>query len=176
MEIVRLRSGREVIIRSIRPTDASELEAAYDRLSPQSKYLRFLAPKPHLSRSDTRYLVQVDGVNHFALVATTVDQPKHILGVARFVRLSEDPQAAEFAIVVGDTFQHEGLGGKLIERLAQAATARGITRFQATVLAENVAGHRLVRRLPGRVVHQRNAGTVDEFEIDLADVGERLAA
>ncbi len=176
MEMVRLRSGREVVIRPIRPSDAPELEAAYERLSPQSKYLRFLAPKPHLSGSDTRYLVQVDGVNHFALVATTVGGPKHILGVARFVRLSDDPQAAEFAIVVGDPFQHEGLGGELMERLAQAATARGIARFQATVLAENAAGHRLVRGLPGRVIHQRNAGTVDEFEIELTGVPERLAA
>ncbi len=176
MEIVRLRSGREVVIRSIRPSDASELEAAYDRLSPQSKYLRFLAPKPHLSGSDTRYLVHVDGVNHFALVATTVGRPERILGVARFVRLAEDPQTAEFAIAVGDHFQQEGLGSELMERLAQAASARGIARFQATVLAENAAAHRLVRGLPGHVVHQRNAGTVNEFEIELPAVPERLAA
>jgi len=176
MEIVRLRSGREVVIRPIRPSDAPELAAAHDRLSPQSKYLRFLAPKPHLSGSDTRYLVQVDGINHVALVATTVGRPERILGVSRFVRLSEDPQTAEFAIVVGDPFQDEGLGGELMERLAQAATARGIAHFQATVLAENAAAHRLVRGLSGRVVHQRGAGTIDEFEIELGAVPERLAA
>jgi acetyltransferase len=140
----------------------------YRALSPQSQYQRFLALKPTLSDSELRYLVEVDGANHCALVATTASSPDWIIAVARFVRAADDPQAAEFAIVVGDPYQGEGLGTELLERLADAAMARGIRRFRATALAENVAIHKLVRRLAGRFARERHFGPVDEFEVDLA--------
>ena len=168
MEPVRLRSGLQVLIRPIRPGDEPALQAAHDRLSARTKYLRFLAPKPHLNDGETRYLVQVDGHDHVALVATPVDAPDRIVAVARFVRLPEDPQTAEFAIVVGDALQHEGLGTQLMSALADAAGEHGITRFRATVLAENLAMHRLIRDLPGRVVREEHQGHVDEIDVELA--------
>ncbi|MDQ6606369.1 MAG: GNAT family N-acetyltransferase [Actinomycetota bacterium] len=168
METVSLRSGRTVAIRRIRPDDLNRLRAAHDRLSPESKYARFLAAKPHLSLADARYLVDVDGWNHFALVATSVEGPEEILGVARFVRLPEDRRVAEFAIVVGDAFQREGLASELLERLADAALAQGIERFTATTLATNEAVHRLIRRLAGRLPRARRVGHLDEIEFELA--------
>src|SRR5947209_3192314 len=168
MSVERLRSGREVLIRPIRPGDEPELKAAHGRLSARTKYLRFLAPKPHLNDGETRYFVHVDGHDHVALVATPADQPERILAVARFVRLPEDPQTAEFAIVVGDSVQHEGLGTRLMTALAEAAAERGIVRFRATVLAENVGMHRLIGDLPGRVVREEHQGLVDEIDVELA--------
>ena len=168
METITLRSGRGVVIREIRPDDGPRLKLGYRALSPQSQYRRFLGSKPRLTDADVRYLTNVDGRNHFALVATTTTAPDWIIAVARFVRLAEDPEAAEFAIVVGDPFQGEGLGTELLERLAKDAKARGIRRFRATVLAENVAGHKLARRLAGRLANERHLGVVDEVEVDLA--------
>ena len=167
METIRLQSGREVEIRPIRSSDAPSLAAAYDRLSPQSKYNRFLAPKPYLSNSEVRYLVEVDGINHLALVATPVDDPDTILGVSRLVRLPDQPDTAEFATVVDDHYQREGLATLLLERIADAALERGLRRIRATVLAANIPAHRLMRRLPGREVSEQNFGTVDELEVEL---------
>ena len=143
MEPIRLRTGRDVRIRQIRPSDAHALKLAYARLSPRSKYQRFLAPKPQLSTADTRYLTEVDGEHHYALVATPADEPELIIGVGRYVRLSDDPLTAEFAIVVGDEFQGEGLATELLERLAAAAREGGVERFTATMLADNRPAHRL---------------------------------
>ena len=167
MEVVTLRSAREVMIRPIRPDDADRLRAAHDRLSPETKYRRFLAPKPHLSALETRYLVDVDGSTHYALVATAVGHPERIIAVGRFVRLPEDPDTAEFAIVVGDPYHREGLATELVGRLADAAAARGVARFRATMLAENVAAQRLVRRLAGSGARHRRRGIVDELDIKL---------
>jgi GNAT superfamily N-acetyltransferase len=167
-ERVTLKSGRTVVIRSIGPDDGPGLTAAYDRLSPESKYRRFLAPKPHLSMSETRYLVHIDGRDHVALVATRVDDPYYVLAVARFVRSDEDPAQAEFAIVVGDPYQQEGLATALMERLRIAATECGITSFKATMLAENVAAHHLVRGFATGPTTERHLGTVNEIEVDLA--------
>jgi RimJ/RimL family protein N-acetyltransferase len=168
MEAITLRSGRKVAIRHIRADDGERLKAAFLALSPRSKYQRFLAAKPKLTETDTRYLVEVDGVDHVALVATTAEDPDWIIGVARFVRLAEDPESAEFAIVVGDPYQGQGLGTELLEHLADEAIARGIQRFRATTLAENVPVHRLLARLAGRFAHQRHNGEIDELEVDLA--------
>jgi RimJ/RimL family protein N-acetyltransferase len=168
MERVCLPSGREVMIRPIRASDGPGLRAAYERLSPESKFRRFLGPKPYLSARDARYFVELDGTNHYALVATRVDRPDWIMAVGRFVRLAEDPEAAELAIVVGDPFQREGLATQIIDRLIEAARERGINRFAATALAENEAARGLIRSIrPGSVRSQRH-GTLEEFNVDLA--------
>jgi RimJ/RimL family protein N-acetyltransferase len=168
MDTVSLRSGRTVAIRPIRPDDLNRLRAAHDRLSPESKYARFLAAKPHLTLADARYLVEVDGWDHYALVATSLEDPEEILGVARFIRSPHDSRVAEFAIVVGDDIQREGLASELLERLADAALGKGIERFSATMLATNEAVHRLVRRLAGRLPSARHFGHLEEIEFELA--------
>jgi protein lysine acetyltransferase len=168
MDTVELRSGREVLIRPICAGDGPALSAAYDALSHESKYSRFLAPKPHLSAAETRYLVQVDGQDHVALVATPADGSDRILGVGRFVRMPDAPDTAELAVVVGDPFQHEGLATELLTRLTDAALERGITRLSATMLAGNVPAHRLVESLAGRLAHEQHTGIVDELIVELA--------
>lgn len=165
-----LSSGRQVIIRPIRPDDGERLQAAYLRLSERSRYQRFLAPKPRLTDPDIAYLVDVDGRTHVALVATTTERPDQIIAVARFVREPADERSAEFAIAVGDPFQGEGLGAMLLERLAAEAAARGIERLTAVTLADNLAVHRLVHRIAGAEVRVRHRGVVDELEVPLAAV------
>ena len=167
MEIISLRSGRQVAIRPIRADDGHRLSAAYDRLSPESKYRRFLAPKPHLTSSDTQYLVHVDGRDHVALIAISVEQPELILGVARFVRSPEDPTLAELAVVVGDDFQQQGLATALLTRLARAASERGVKRWRATMLTSNEPARRLVQGAAGRPVRAVHDGPVDELEFEL---------
>jgi acetyltransferase len=112
--------------------------------------------------------VEIDGASHVALVAVTLDEPQQIVGVARFVRAIDDAGAAEFAIVVGDPYQGDGLGTELLERLVVAARERGIVRFRASVLASNEPAHRLMRRLRARQTEHRLAGVLGEYEFDLA--------
>jgi RimJ/RimL family protein N-acetyltransferase len=168
MDIVRLRSGRVVAIRPIRADDEERLEAAYAQLSPDSRYRRFLTIKPHLSAGELRYLTHVDGRDHVAMIATPADDPEQIVAVGRFVRLHSDPTAAEFAIVVGDPVQGEGLGTELIGRLACAATESGVERFTATVLADKEPVRRLLGGLAGELKLEPLTGSVHELTVDLA--------
>jgi RimJ/RimL family protein N-acetyltransferase len=165
---VTLASGRKVAIRPIRPDDGPRLRAAYDRLSSQSKYSRFLAAKPHLTSADVRFLVCVDGRDHVALVATPIGDQDRIVGVGRFVRLDEDSQMGELAVTVADAFQHDGLGSFLLARLADAAAELGIRRFKGTMLSDNHAARRLVRRAAAGAVLERNRGYLREIQIELA--------
>src|SRR5918912_3820886 len=95
----------DLTLRRITPEDKDALVAGLGRLSERSVYQRFLAPKPRLTTSELRYLTEVDFVDHYALVAVLTRSPDVIVGVGRWVRSSDDPQAAEVAIVVADDLQ-----------------------------------------------------------------------
>jgi RimJ/RimL family protein N-acetyltransferase len=156
-----------VWVREIRPDDGERLRASHARLSPDAQYRRFLSPKPALSAADARYLVEVDGRRHFALVAVASEDPDAIVAVARFVGLSEDPATAEFALVVGDAYQGQGLGTELLDRLISAARERGVTRFVASILSTNHAALALVRRAADGRLRKSRRGLVTEVEFDL---------
>jgi RimJ/RimL family protein N-acetyltransferase len=89
--------------------------------------------------------------------------------VARFVRSPDDPAAAEFAIVVGDDWQGEGLGRELMGRLVDAAVSRGVHRFQATMLADNLGILRLSERFAAGPLRRRRRGSTFEVRFDLSN-------
>jgi RimJ/RimL family protein N-acetyltransferase len=171
----RLSDGTRVLIRPVEPGDKPRLEAAMARLSRESIRRRFLAAKPSLSSAELRYLTEIDGVDHLALVAVLEDDPDRIVAVARCVRPEPGATTAEFAIVVGDELQGKGLGSVIARELAGAACAVGIRRFAATTLADNEAVQRLMHGLTGRIEHRVQEGGVREVVAEL-DGCERLAA
>ncbi|PRP91532.1 Acetyltransferase Pat [Enhygromyxa salina] len=142
VETLELADGTPVRLRPIQPSDKDQLARGLARLSPESRYLRFFTEKSHLSTQELAYLTEVDGVDHFALVAVHRETGEGI-GVARFVRLAPegddagDAHVAEAAVVVLDEFQNRGLGSLLLRRLSAAALERGIDRFAAEILGEN---------------------------------------
>jgi RimJ/RimL family protein N-acetyltransferase len=152
-------TGEEVAFRFIRPDDKAALAAAVARLSPESQRKRFLTAKPRLSSSELRYLTEIDGIDHFAVLAVLADDEDAILGVGRFVRLRDLPDTAEVAVVVGDRLQGQGLGRQLGLRLADEARERGIRRFTATMLGDNVAAHRLFHAISDRLEGRTEGGT-----------------
>jgi RimJ/RimL family protein N-acetyltransferase len=164
----RLSDGTPLIVRRIRPDDKKLLSLGLSRMSEASVRQRFLSPKPKFSRTELRYLTEVDGHHHVALVAESPTQPvRHLIAVARFVRLADDPEAAEAAIVVADPWQRRGIGSLMARELAARAKGLGIKRFTATMSADNVAAHKLMRKLTKRL-REAHAGALDEAEIDLA--------
>ena len=149
-------------IRPIAPGDRDALAASFERLSPESRYLRFFSPVSRLSGQQLRYLTEVDHHDHEALVAIEEDGGT-IVGVARYVRTDGDD--AEPAVVVIDEWQHRGIGSLLLDRLADRAREEGITCFVAEVLAHNDAALAALSHLgETRVLHQ---GLHVEVQIDL---------
>jgi hypothetical protein len=67
--IETLRDGRRTIIRALRPEDRSGLISAMSRTGEQSRYRRFFAFKPGFTEQEIAFYVNVDQLNHVALVA-----------------------------------------------------------------------------------------------------------
>lgn len=154
-----LRDRSRAIVRPIRPADKAALSDAFERLSDESRYRRFLSPLPELRPMDLVYLTEVDHHDHEALAALDA-RTGDVVGIARYVRSREDPQAAEFAVTIVDDWQRRGLGAELLKRLTERAREEGLRRFTASVLAENREMLGLLEKLGGFRVTRAEAGVV----------------
>jgi len=161
---VVLRDGSVVLIRQVRSTDGPLLADGFARLSPRSRRMRFLGAKTTLSAADLRYFTEVDHHDHEAIGALSAADGRGV-GIARYIRDADDPQAAELAVTVVDDWQGRGLGTELLCCLSDRARQAGIHRLTALVAAENVAMAGLARKL-GACLGGRGPGTV-EYEIPL---------
>lgn len=83
------------------------------------------------------------------------------VGVARYVRSEDDPEAAEIAVAVVDDWQRRGVGTRLASELARRAGEEGIRRFTGLLLADNELMLNLARELGDVRVLQRERGTVE---------------
>lgn len=161
-----LRDGTTVIVRPIRAEDKAALAAGLERLSPESRYRRFLRPVTGLSDRELTYLTEIDYTNHFAWVAVTDDAQQRGLGVARYIRDAKDPEVAEAAVAVVDDHQGRGLGSILMRLLVATALENGITKFQGWVLGDNIEILRPLARIGARRTPDRG---VLRIEVELAD-------
>jgi nucleotide-binding universal stress UspA family protein len=160
---VVLRDGSRLLVRPIEPDDREELAAGFRRLSPESRYRRFFGPMPELRERDLDYLTRVDHRDHEALVALDEATGEGV-AVARYVRTA--PDEAEPAVVVADDWQRRGVGTRVLDLLVRRAQEEGITRFRASVLAQNPDAAALLRRLGD--ARTTRMGRELELEIRLA--------
>ena len=145
-----LLDGTAVLVRPVRPEDRQIIKDGFARLSPESRYLRFMSPVSSLSEAQLDYLTKLDFVDHVAWLAVRADRPEEALGVARFVRTKDDAAVAEAAVAVADEYQGKGLGTLLLALLATVARAAGVTTFRAYVLQHNARMRSLLDQLGAR--------------------------
>jgi acetyltransferase len=143
MKPVILTDGTPVTLRHIRPEDESALTALYERLSPESSYQRFFTVMRRLPPDWAHILANVDYDRRMAIVA--LGPAGELIGVARYI-YDERTHEAEIAIVIEDRWQGRGLGTRLLGELVGYAEGKGIRRFRAYVLAENLRMLKLIRR------------------------------
>jgi GNAT superfamily N-acetyltransferase len=130
-----LEDGTPVLFRRITPEDKELLQSGFQMLSPQSRYRRFFSMVDHLSQKQLRYFTEVDFVDHYAWIA---EVPGGMgLGVARWIRLKDEPEVAEGAVTVVDTFHNRGIGKALLWLGVRSAIAAGIRAIRVSVLSEN---------------------------------------
>ena len=165
---VVLGDGSTVLIRPVRSADAPLVADGFARLSARSRQLRFLTPKKELSPAELRYFTDVDHHDHEALGALDHADGRGV-GIARYVRDADDPQAAEIAVTVIDDWQGRGLGTELVAQLSERARSEGIRRFTALVAADNPAMAGLLRNARAHLV-RRGPGTL-QYEITLGPAG-----
>jgi RimJ/RimL family protein N-acetyltransferase len=143
--VERLRDGRNIDIRALRPDDETQMLAAVSRTSPQSLYRRFFGPKKGFSESEKAFFLNVSFTDHVALVATVQQSGRaEIVGGARYV--VAEPGIAEVAFTVIDEFQGKGVGSALMRHLVSLARRASLKQLIADVLPENTAMINILRK------------------------------
>jgi RimJ/RimL family protein N-acetyltransferase len=150
---ITLRDGREVTLRAIAEADATEIVQAFERLSAQSRYYRFMVHKKQLNDAALQRGVHPRPGRDFVLVATIpAADGIDIVGAAQYVQAGDpDEKTCEFAVTVAEDWRGSGLATKLLASLVCRARRDGYETMEGFVVAENTAMLALARKLKFKV-------------------------
>jgi RimJ/RimL family protein N-acetyltransferase len=134
---ITLRDGRAVQIRAMLPADEAEILQAFDRLSADARYMRFMRAVREPNRERMRKILASFPERGVGIAATVpAADGIDIVGTAIFV-LGSDPATCEFAITIAADYGGAGLGRTLLTALIDAAKRRGLKEMEGFVLASN---------------------------------------
>jgi acetyltransferase len=99
------------------------------------RFFRIIKDTPHEVR--TRYC-NIDYDREMGIVAEVdKDGKKQLLGVARLIQDPARPSEAEFAVVVTDECQRQGLGSEFLDFLIEFAKDKNLSKINGVVLKDN---------------------------------------
>ena len=147
----KLKNGEQVTIRPIRPEDEPMIVKFHESLSEESVYYRYFSKLKLDQRVAHERLTRIcfnDYDREIALVAERKDAASgqhEIIAVGRLSK-ARGLNEAEFALLISDRWQGQGLGTELLKRLVQVGRDEKLGRITAFILSENHAMHHLSKK------------------------------
>lgn len=166
----KLKNGQRVLIRPLQAKDADSMQTGFKSLSQASVINRFLGQKKQLSQSELDYFTHFDAHDHFALGAGIQTEPSNEVkgvAIARWMRQIDKPQQADFALLIQDAYQGQGLGSYLMRLLIQGAQEQGLESLHGTCLAYNLAMQAVLKRVGPVILTPLGNGQLSIF-LDLS--------
>lgn len=143
----QLPDGTDIVIRPIRPEDAEIEQTFIRKLSKRAKYFRFMQSINELSPQMLARFTQIDYNREMALIAVVyVDGQETEIGVARYIT-NPDGESCEFAIVIADSWQGQGIAHRLMQLLIETARNHALLVMEGEVLSNNREMLSLVSKL-----------------------------
>lgn len=147
IKTIRSKTGERIVLRPIRPEDEPLEAEMFEYLSKETIYFRFFGYVPQVTHKFLSRFTQIDYDREMAIVAeVTKDRKKRLAGV---VRLVSEPfnESAEYAIVIADPWQGQGLGKIMTEYILDIAREKGIKKITASVMTSNEVMIHILRKL-----------------------------
>jgi len=151
----KVKSGATITLRPIRPEDEPLLVKFHQTLSEESVYHRYFSQLKLDQRIAHERLTRIcfnDYDREIALVAESKPKggERAILGVGRLSK-AHGRSEAEFALLVSDQWQKQGLGTELLKRLVHVGRDEKLTRISAVIMADNHAMQRVSKKVGFKV-------------------------
>ena len=159
-----LKNGRKVFLRPIQPTDGVLLVDFFSKISPQTRYLRFLRHLDAIPDDLLYHFTHVDYVNEFALIGVIEEEGNNaVIGIARY---ANDPHenAADLAVTVRDDWQHFGLGKTLLVKIIDIGREHAVCRFKSMIDPQNNIIRQILLELGYEVKYSLRIGF---FEVEI---------
>jgi len=145
-DVLRLRSGKSLMVRFVEPDDAEALQAYFRSLTTRSRYNRFLGALSELPRTVLEHFTHAGEDDQFSVIATmTIDGHETIVGEARYA-FDAGTERFEFGLSIDDRWQGQGIGSALLANLQCRAAAFGSTRMFGDTLRSNEVMIALARK------------------------------
>lgn len=155
------KDGSAVTFRPIQPEDEVMLRRFHETLSERTVHMRYLQAmqlSQRIAHERLARLCFIDYDREVALVAVRRNPYNNEPEMMAIGRLTKRPatNSAEYAIIVSDRFQHQGLGSELLRRLLEIARDEHVGTVFGTVLDDNAEMLRLVEKLGFKVLPTDN--------------------
>ncbi|MFQ5641840.1 MAG: GNAT family N-acetyltransferase [bacterium] len=160
-----MKNGDKVRIRLICAEDEPLLRKFHATLSERSVYMRYFYHMTLSARTSHERLSKICAIdyrNEIVIVTERMNSRTHgpeIIAVGRLNKLP-DASSAEFAVLVIDSCQGQGLGTELLNRLLSIAQRANIKRVIANILPENKVMKRISEKLNFPVNYKIEKGVV----------------
>lgn len=156
---LRLNNGAELLVRPVVPDDATLLLELFDRMTPRSRYLRFMTNMQELPQNLLHQFTHLDYHTCFALAAVVATEGKNeVIAVARYA-LDPEEQVADLGVAVRDDWQQLGIGKTLLLKLIKIGQQHGITRFGSMMDPHNDIMKKTLRDLGYQVKYFFKGGS-----------------
>jgi acyl-CoA hydrolase/GNAT superfamily N-acetyltransferase len=134
---VTLKDGTRVLLRPIKPSDATLKQHLFYALSKESVSRRFLGSLKAMPMKRVWPYVIVDYENEMSIVAAVEEGGmESLIGIGSYVRIPHTT-TAEVSFAVRDDWQDRGLGTLMLDHLIQIARKKGLTGLTAWVSINN---------------------------------------
>ncbi len=154
----KLRDGRTVLLRPIRPEDEPLWLEMFQNFSEESisyRFFQIIKDTPHEVR--VRYC-NIDYDREIAIVAELTEKGRRrILGVVRLI-IEPYGKASEIAFIVADPWQGLGLGTKMVDYMIEICKGRGLGTVYGLMLPDNTRAIRLMKEM-GFIIKYLDDGT-----------------
>src|SRR4029077_17719346 len=148
----KLRKETPLTIRPTRPEDEPLMVKFHGTLSEESVHFRYFGISKLEQRVAHERLTRIcfnDYDREIAIVAirqAPETEEEEILGVGRLIKV-HGVNEAEFAIVISDQLQGQGLGTHLLKLLLDIGCQEGLERIFGHILPDNYSMQRVCRKL-----------------------------
>ncbi|WP_375768900.1 bifunctional acetate--CoA ligase family protein/GNAT family N-acetyltransferase [Archangium gephyra] len=155
----KMKDGQDVVIRPIRPEDEPRMVEFHKTLSEQTVFLRYAGMMKLDQRVAHGRLARICFNDYARELALVVERGNggELLAVGRLTRLP-GTQDAEFAMLISDAVQRQGLGSELLRRLVDVGRDWGLKRIVADILSGNGAMQRICRKLGFQIIPSGTVG------------------
>ncbi|HTM61721.1 MAG TPA: GNAT family N-acetyltransferase [Burkholderiales bacterium] len=136
-------------LRAAQPGDAALVQDFVRNLSQRSRLERFFTPLNELSPAQLFRITAGQGLSLAAVVGN-----ERIVGLAEYFRVRRGE--VEFAVVVADEWQGQGLGEQLLRALLEHAGRAGVERVGGVTRIGNTRMRALARKLGFGIVRDQD--------------------
>lgn len=164
VKTIKTKNNKKVLLRPIIPEDEELEEEMFTNMSETTQKFRFFGTIKEVTHELLTRYTQIDYDREMAIIALTEEENKKKM--AGVVRVINDPfgHSAEFAIVIADPYQKNGIGNDMMDFIIEISKKRGIKKLYAYYLRENKIIEKMFEKRGFKITQEQKANLA---ELDL---------